>query len=109
MTTPNFISVDTSLLWTLIVRPSGVHITEVLLHPFPDMPSLLKIKKKLHTLKAQCPPSLTAWRNGVGIRWGGGMHSMVVSRSSSIKFRPKLFKVIQVGQTDGRRVMKYPP
>ncbi len=30
--TPSFTSVDTSLLWTLFVRPSGVHIGEVLLY-----------------------------------------------------------------------------
>ncbi len=28
---PSFTSVDTSLLWTLFVRPSAVHISEVLL------------------------------------------------------------------------------
>ena len=32
MATPSFTSVDTSLLWTLFVRPLGVHITEVLLY-----------------------------------------------------------------------------
>ncbi len=30
--TPSFTSVDTSLLWTLFVRPLGVRITEVLLY-----------------------------------------------------------------------------
>ncbi len=30
--TPSFTSVDISLLWTLFVQPSGVHITEVLLY-----------------------------------------------------------------------------
>ncbi len=32
VTTPSFTSVDTSLLWTLFVWPSGVHITEILLY-----------------------------------------------------------------------------
>ncbi len=32
MATSSFTSVDTSLLWTLFVRPLGVHITEVLLY-----------------------------------------------------------------------------
>ncbi len=32
MAAPSFTSVDTSLLWTLLVRPAGVHIAEVLLY-----------------------------------------------------------------------------
>ncbi len=34
MATPSFTNVDTSLLWTFFVRPSSVHITEVLLYFF---------------------------------------------------------------------------
>ncbi len=53
----------------------------------------LQLSKKLHTLKAKCPPSLIAWPKEVGIRWRGSIP----------------YLQIQVGRTDGRRAMQYPP
>ncbi len=42
---------------------------------YKDMPeSGVTTNKKLHMHKAKCLPSITAWTNDVGMRWGGGMN-----------------------------------
>ena len=56
-----------------------------------SLPYKSVLKNRIRLRKAKCPLLLTAWTNGVGIRWGRNMNKSYSS------------------QMDGWRVMQYHP